>query len=202
MQYLDGVSTFARWPTDRWPLKALIDHSAVLTLLRAHDYEVVFIGSPYAATSSLRDADVCVCDGPVVGDFESQVLNASPLRALGASTLAYREHRLKLLTGLEALAQWRPGSRPQMVFAHLLAPHPPFLVGAAGSLSNPARAFGMQDGSFYGGSKEEYRAGYAAQAQFTLRALTAALESALRHRANRDVVIFVHGDHGSGSSSA
>jgi len=84
------------------------------------------------------------------------------------------------------------------VFAHVPMPHPPFVLDDRGQFTNPSTSVSGADGSFYAGSSGQYKAGYRAQASFTLWRAARAAKRILAQAASegRDVVMIVHGDHG------
>jgi hypothetical protein len=56
----------------------------------------------------------------------------------------------------------------------------------------------VEDGSFFAGSVDQYKAGYQAQARFILSRAVRAVTRIVQQEASegRDVAIIVHGDHG------
>jgi hypothetical protein len=88
---------------------------------------------------------------------------------------------------------------PKFVFAHIIAPHPPFLFGADGRprQSDGAVPFTFSDGDHFLGSRAEYETGYREQTNFVIQRLKRTLETLLK-TGGRDSVVVVHGDHGPG----
>lgn len=95
-----------------------------------------------------------------------------------------------------------PSDRPRFVFAHILAPHPPFVFNPDGSDRPPDLPFeGVIEGPHFreqAGSRwlEIYRAGYRAQAGYAANQALAAVDAILK-QAKRPPVIILQGDHGS-----
>ena len=78
----------------------------------------------------------------------------------------------------------------------MLLPHPPFVFDRTGRDVTPPGIFTLADGSAFPGSSDEFRAGYAAQAEYTLSVLHDLLGRWAR--LPRPPIVIVHGDHGPG----
>jgi hypothetical protein len=87
--------------------------------------------------------------------------------------------------------------QPRFVFAHILSPHPPFVFAADGEFV-ARNLFMAGDGSDYGGTTEEYLAGYIGQVQYLNDRVLQIVARWLRDR-NRPIVIILQGDHGPGA---
>jgi hypothetical protein len=182
----------------RAPVHALIQGSSVLHALKRFGYELHFVGSIYSATQHHELADVCLCDRPLVGEFESLVIRNTPLVDVGLAGFDHRAHRNKIERSFAALESLGPATRPRIVVGHVLAPHPPFVFQEDGRPVAPARSFTLFDGSAFPGPRTEYQQGYRAQARYVatrmLRILDRVEELSTMQR--RDAVVIVHGDHG------
>ena len=190
--YLDGlVAEVDPRVQDLSPLKYLIDRSALMRLARRAGYRVVVLGSAYASTESIPGIDVCRC-APLV---PHQVEYAALARVPGLATVlpvnrwAHDALRRKIQTTLADVTAVRYS--PQLVFAHVSAPHPPFVVTAQGDAREPRGPF-----TFIGpGNATEYVAGYRGQARFVLDRIVRIVE-ALHRRPGPAPAILVLGDHG------
>jgi hypothetical protein len=101
-------------------------------------------------------------------------------------------HPRRITCELEELPGARDGRRPSFVFAHIVAPHPPFAFGAEGEWladSGPVDA---------GVNEWEDRAKYVDEIRAINRKLRGAVETLLRNAA-RPVMIVLQGDHGPAS---
>ena len=200
LSYLDPVAGSMGESNDRRLLDYLIQNNALMKLARRSGYRVIAIGSDYAATEHLAGADHCHCEQFGLHEIEATVLNLTPLRALPLGRWTYGTHRRKIEESFRHLRQAASESGPKLVFAHLLAPHPPFVFGPDGApASNDDRMYSFGDGSQYPGSRAEYAAGYRNQAQYVARQILATIDELLA-RPGAPPVIVVHGDHGPGST--
>jgi hypothetical protein len=200
MRELQPLADVVGESSHRGPLIYLIQHGAVIRSLKSRGYFFRFIGSSYSAGTSHALADECDCDAMPFGELEGGLLAITPARSLRYNGWLYTEHRSEIRTAFERLEALQPGSRSQFVLAHVLAPHPPFVIGPTGDLSDPPQPYGLLDGSHYEGTRDHYRRGYGQQARYALGEV-GRIFSVLRARwaaASRPLVLIVHGDHGSG----
>jgi len=195
--YLDPLMPVLTGSASKGPLHELIQRSGVISALKTRGYEFTFIGSSYSAASRHAAADRCACDSMPVGEFEQAFLSITPARALPTWTTLYEFHRSEILKGFGDIATVPPSSRPRLIIAHILAPHPPFVFDARGDPITPPRSYGIDDASSFRGTRQEYRDGYAQQARFVLDRAARSVAAFLRS-SHRSVVVLIHGDHGSG----
>ncbi len=106
----------------------------------------------------------------------------------------YQLHRLTILNTVDHLPDFASKNEPYFVFAHLVAPHPPYIFGPKGeeiaydqpfSLSGPARQ--------NGGPK--YMKLYVDQVQYTDELILKAVEKILSESKTPPIII-IQGDHG------
>ena len=123
---------------DRGPIhRVLGERLAVPAALKELGYRYVHLGNWWTPTADNVDADrVFVYDGQ--DEFTSVFLQSTLLRALSTDAAptdpwdwpALREHTRYQLRTLDSITGM-PG--PKYVFAHLLVPHPPYVIDADGS---------------------------------------------------------------------
>ena len=181
-------------------LASRIEQGRLLPLLAREGYAAYLVPAGFGTVDRLPGA-ARVAPAPPGADGREALLDMTPLPvlfdALGVfdRAEAQRERVRFWLDALRATAR-RPG--PKLVFAHLLAPHPPFVFGAQGEpvLRGSAHAY---DGShFYLHSTPAvYRRGYAGQVAFLSRAVPPVLRAILEG-AREAPVVLVLGDHGPG----
>jgi hypothetical protein len=199
LAYVDDVArVVGRGGSNRDPLAYLVDHNALMTVAKRTGYQVVGIGSDYIATERIRAADVCICDQYGSSMTEQLVFAATPLVGVSLGQHAFDAHRRKVDEAFDVLEQPRAGSPASFVFAHVIAPHPPFVFRPDGTAAPSRGLFLFQDGSHYPGSRDDYRRGYRDQVQYVINRVMAAVD-ALLSRDGPPPVIVLHGDHGPGS---
>jgi len=196
MSYLDDLARVMGDGNDRTPLRDLVAESGVVQRFRASGYEFVMIGSDYSITVDHPLADRCFCRLPVgTSELEIALLGNSIARALVNDTI-YDAHRRKVLAAFAAAETLGHRTRPRFVFAHIVAPHPPFVFDADGRRVPQRSFFSFGDGTQFPGTPDEYRRGYAAQVRFVLARLLTAIDRI--DADGREAIVLVHGDHGSG----
>jgi hypothetical protein len=179
-----------------------IRNNRLSTLLRARGYQIVNIPSDFSPVE-LSTADIhlrkTIAHSGDRSPFERLLLARTPF----ASTLyddhpAYDRHRAQIVASLAQLPDAARIPGPKFVFAHVLAPHPPFVLNAQGAAIYPAKTqFSIGDASDFGkGSEALYRVGYTQQVQGLNTKVLEALD-ALQKASTRPAVIVVLGDHGS-----
>ncbi|MFO7609801.1 MAG: hypothetical protein R6X35_11515, partial [Candidatus Krumholzibacteriia bacterium] len=195
---------------DRRPLADLVADSRVERTFRKAGYRLVTYPSGYPLA---RVGEPDERRRPLVAPnfLEFYVLNdgALPLvlRALGRgpADLQYALHRHRLDYILDHLPEARQGARtdqPVFVFAHLLAPHPPFVWGPGGAPLGSRGLFSFGDGNDWTqanpGETTPYGVFWKHQAAHVMRRLEATVDAILA-ASPRPPVIIVQGDHGPGS---
>ena len=199
MTYLDEVAAVAGVASDdRRLLQDMVRDSAVVRALRGRGYTYVALSTGYA-DAELQSADLYLTAPWSLSQFESGLINTTPISPL--ISLQYDLHRQRLLYAFDHLADAARMEGPVFTFAHIAAPHPPFVFDEAGGPITPNREFFLSDGSHYmvgEGSREEYVAGYAGQARYITAKAQAAIEMILE-RSPRPPIIILQADHGPGS---
>jgi len=199
MTYLDELAAqVGEDCEDRTPLQDLLAHNAVAELLKQAGYTYVAISTGYA-DQELAAADVFLSAGWSLSQFESGILNSTPLTPL--IEMQHEMHRQRLLYAIAHLAQMPQKQGPLFVLAHIAAPHPPFVFGPNGDKITPNREFEFSDGPHFigaGGTTEEYIAGYTGQVSWVNTQIAPVLDAILAGSA-RPPIIVLQADHGPGS---
>lgn len=206
LDYLDDLAAcMGPESEDRAPLRRRIKASRIARLLQDCGYDYAAFATGYFSTEA-RNADLFLAPRLSLDEFQNTLLHTTPIPALfmlfGGLTAADL-HRERIEYVFDHLAELAARETPTFVFAHIVAPHPPFVFGPAGEARSPGKRCSMADGSDLVGvgnfTAEKYRALYRDQLIYLNTRLIAALD-ALRDAARRPVVIVLHGDHGPGSN--
>lgn len=178
---------------------AIVD-SPLLKLLRERGYHNVAISTggpipPNFADTVLEDSSV---PPGYFSELENLALDRTPLTLLPRGQDAdYARHRKRVRGALRFLGEPPPGPAPRFVFCHILAPHPPFVLGAKGEDETPDEPFHIGDATDFSrrGGSESYRKGYADQAAFVGKAVIESLDR-LKASSKRPAAFLILGDHG------
>jgi len=182
-------------------LRGMIDDNAVARELRGRGYRYIYVWTGVGLTRIQSADEVFGDDGtaPAPESFERQVFGLTALDAApGEWTSEFDRHRAFIRSAFRDLSVASSQPSPKFVFAHISAPHPPFVFGANGEPVNPRGPYVDVDGSqlLQRITRDQYRAGYIAQLQYVNRQTLAAVDAVLS-RSARPPVIILQGDHGS-----
>jgi hypothetical protein len=199
--YLDDlVSQMAAGYNNRKPLREMIEHNHVVDFLKKHDYLWVV----FSSWEEIKNADIYMTPGPSLSEFQNVLINTTPLALLLDKLLTksrYDLHREQLLYIFDHLADMTEMHSPLFVFAHILAPHPPFVFGANGEPIDCNRNFTRGDGSHFvesGGNRDEYVESYTRQLAFVNKKISETIDRIVSNSREPPVVI-LQADHGAGS---
>ncbi len=195
---------------DRRILTKVIGHSRVVRTLRQWGYQVVDFPSGYPMTK--QDLALHTRVGfwsPTFVEYyligEGILPLVSPLLGLGPSDVSFALRRERLNFIFDKLPSARQGiadADPVFVYAHILAPHPPFVFGPQGQPLKSRTEFGFADGNhwldLHGRQDHSYRRRYADQAVWVMKRLADAVDGIMAS-STRDKIIIIQGDHGPGS---
>jgi len=201
LQYIGDFGAMLEDSPFWWTLAPYIDHSRLRSALEGLGYGTYATASDWEITDN-ETVDHYYKPYPIdTTEFEGYMLNLTlmgrltgPLNRFIASG-SYDSHRAFIENTLTALVEISKADGPKFVFAHIAAPHPPFVYDAAGSPLSPAGAFGFNDENLYPGPPDEYRALYAEQVQYLNRRLEQVIDEVLANSAVSPIIV-LQGDHG------
>jgi len=203
LDYLDGLAAQMATADSRAPLLEGLQHSQVRALLEEAGYKSVVVANVWLFTD-IRDAQLYLTPYPhALPAFEEFWLGNSILPLFTNSLHqqmsfpSYDTHRKYVTYSLDALAEVAAVPGPKFVFAHILAPHPPFVFDRTGQPVNPSYTYFLGDASGYQGTQEEYLTGYVDEVIYINQRLETTLDAILSKSAKPPVII-LQGDHGPG----
>jgi hypothetical protein len=201
---MDFTSKLVPNPSDnfsRAPLDRLLDRSAVSAFLKQHGYEYVAVTSGFPGVEP-HSADLLITNQSRYSLFEATLLGTTPFQASRSAVGSmYDSRRDDLLSALGNLQSMEPrGIKPRFVFAHILAPHPPFVIDGNGDYVRPKHTiFGYWDASAFfavGGTKDEYQRGYIGQLEYVNTRILQIVDHLVKLSSTPPIII-LQGDHGS-----
>ena len=205
MSYLTDVARAqrSRGSTSYSPLTDKINRNAVMAFLRGRGYRFVAITSGFPLTRPTT-ADLLLgaeqTEVPrTISPFEALTLNLTPLSLLPQKeTSLYDVHRAEIRHAFRLLSEVPELPYRKFVFAHLLAPHPPFVFGPKGESVQPSnRVYNLADGSDFmrRGTRDEYRRRYIDQLRYVNDQVLRTIDSVVARSKVRPIIV-VQGDHG------
>ena len=189
-------------------LGELIRRSAVEKALRGQGYRSVFYASGFDQTENPR-ADEYRSPYPYYSGFHLMLMTTTPAGRFFFTPItddSYTMTRRRSLHIFETLPEVADDPAPTFTFAHMLAPHPPFVFGRDGEDVSPHDIrYYLSDGNIYhnyygdhGNTNTSYVSLYRNEAIYLLKRLEVTIDALLK-RSKTPPVIVIQGDHGSGS---
>ena len=165
------------------------------------DDDVYVYESGYAG-SEMPDAPNVMASTGTRSEFENTLIAFTPLAPLFEffdETNPYALHRQRILYTLDSLPELASRRGPKFVFAHVVAPHPPFVFDAEGQPVEHDLPFAFYDGHHYlmRESRDAYETGYRAQATYIATRMLPLIDRIIA-ASERPAVIVLQGDHGPG----
>jgi hypothetical protein len=204
-EYLDYLRPGEDKSRNRYLLKDLIAKSRAGMLLKDIGYQTVTVSSGYILTE-VKDADWYLSvDASIFTRFEGLLLRTSAAQIfLDTGTLeniinyGYETHRKRVLFAFEQLMKMpETAPVPKFVFAHIVAPHPPFVFDRSGKPIEPDWTYYIGDGSHFQGEPQDYITGYNEQIMYINQLLSKTIDAILNNSKTSPVII-LQADHGPG----
>lgn len=115
--------------------------------------------------------------------------------------LPYQNHRDRIFYAFDHLPDFTSVDGNYFIYAHILAPHPPFVFNEDGTNRENFLPFSPFDGSQFltlRGNREEYISGYKAQLAY-INQLVLETVDVILEKSGTPPVIIIQGDHGPGA---
>lgn len=185
---------------ERETLSNLVNRPKIVRELRARGFDTVAVGTGFPAFT-FEGFDLVISRPPSVSYFETVLIEGTPVQIPENLMRSQFDQRREMLrSGFEALIDLaEPTGKPRFVFAHILAPHPPFVFLPDGSPVVGRKHFGFFDGSDYmalAGTPESYKKGYIDQLQWVNSQVIKTIDALLAPPGPKPIVL-VQADHGS-----
>jgi hypothetical protein len=211
MEYINFTADLAgAESTNRLPMFELASNNRARRLLTDAGYRFILIDSGSAFTR-FYDADVFITPFRITPNlFEMWFYSTTALGALYQPELpitpalqeylpvaGYATHRVFTLDALDQLSRMPDLDGPKFVFAHIIAPHPPFVLDSQGNHISPDYPYVTGDGASFVSDREYYKQGYIGQVEYLNKRILAVVEDILG-KSKQQPVILIQGDHGPG----
>jgi len=188
----------------------VVGNSRVARAFKKLGYKIVSFPSGYPLThQALADKRHAPFLNPSFLEYyllEDSILPlVLPLLGNGPADVSFAMRRDRLNFIFDQLPASRNGiddQDPIFVYAHILAPHPPFVFGPEGEALTSRGTFGFADGDhwllIHGKHDTSYRQRYSDQATYVMQRLGETIDGIIASSV-RPKIIIVQGDHGPGS---
>lgn len=186
-----------------WLAKPFIEQSLARISLEEIGYKSVTIATDWDLTNS-PNVDLYLKPRPIhLTDYEGYLFEKSILRLIypWIDRFIYipsnDSHRDLIEFSFEKIADVAKDPDPTFLFAHIVAPHPPFVFDKRGNKISPDYSFTLSDASDFPGTKEDYRTGYVEQVQHINHLIEETVKVILA-QSDTPPIIILQGDHGPG----
>jgi hypothetical protein len=181
-------------------IRQWISNCRLKELLHEHGYRFVSLPTGFYSTNFPQYSDIFVEHGRQT-EFERTLLDLTI--APTAASLRDRERR-RILSTLHSLPELARQKQPLYVFAHILAPHPPFVFDENGNDPGSGNFYGLLSADELlkaaNISRKEYARRYIAQLHHINKLLQDSIREMIRNSSVSPIII-IHGDHGGGAYS-
>ncbi|HET9908207.1 MAG TPA: hypothetical protein VFQ23_16265 [Anaerolineales bacterium] len=181
-----------------------IQNNRVFRLLNEIGYTTVSFEGDLVFTE-ISDSDVYLSNFLPLNKFEGLLLVDGPFEALSnVFGLKFpipnnETHRSRIQYELDTLHQIPESiAGPKIVYAHILATHPPFVLDQDGSLVHQHQPYSLWDGSEFKDTQDAYWNGYREQVIFTNKEIIGVVDDILA-KSKAPPIILLMGDHGPAS---
>ena len=211
MNYLQTLKADGTRIERRGDLVNLVENNKVRSILAQNGYQLISFHNEYKAT--MPSAETYYDDSqsgiayPVTA-FESiwidhsmaRVLSHVPALNKALIEMPYDTHRRHILFTFTKLQEVPALDGDYFVYAHIIAPHPPFVFDENGKVVTHDTPFTLNDANYYirDHSQRNYIAGYRRQVQYVNRLVLETVDAILR-RSTTPPIIIIQSDHGPGA---
>jgi hypothetical protein len=201
MQYVNDILPNTQGLKFWWLAEPVINHSRVRASLESIGYQSVSIASNWGITNN-ESTNLYFKPYPIIlSDYENFFILSTPIKYLYtpfqriAPIPSNPTHRSYILFNFDTLEKVPSIKAPKFVVAHIIAPHPPFVLLADGSSVESSTAFTLETAG--GLSIEDQKEGYINEIEFLNRKLRITIEKILNDSEIPPIII-LQADHGSG----
>ena len=211
MDYLQTLQANGIDLENRGDLVRLVENNKVRSLLAQNGYQLISFRNEYKAT--IPTAEIYYDDSQTgiahpLTAFESilidhtmaRVLSHVPVLHRALIEMPYDTHRQYILSAFTKLQEVPVMDGNYLVYAHIIAPHPPFVFDERGNDVTHAEPFTLHDANYYmrEHSQKNYIAGYRRQIQY-VNTLVLETVDAILTQSTTPPIIILQGDHGPGA---
>ena len=211
MNYIQSLKADGAKIENRGDLISILEDNKVRSVLAQNGYQTVSFRNEYKAT--LPNADIYYDDSETgfvypVTAFESilidhtlaRVLTVLPAFHKALIEMPYDTHRHYILSTFSMLQETPSLDGDYFIYAHIIAPHPPFVFDAKGVPLPHNEPFKLADANHFikDHSRKAYITGYRQQMQY-INTLMLETVDAILATSKTPPIIIIQGDHGPGA---
>jgi hypothetical protein len=211
MDYIQSLHAKGRKIENRADLVKLLENNRVRTVLAGHGYRLISFGNEYKATISSAEiyydeaedglaSPVTAFESILIDHTMARVLSHIPAFNKALIEMPYDTHRRHILFAFDKLQEVPAMDGSYLVYAHIIAPHPPFVFDERGEVIEHDEPFTLNDANYYmrDHSRKSYLAGYRRQIQYINTRILETVDAILSNSETPPIII-LQGDHGPGA---
>jgi len=200
MTYLNHITgQIGKTSANLIPMVYMIKNNLVSKLLKNAGYTTVAFSTGYWDTE-IKESDLFLSsDRTTLTDFESLILDKTPISKILSKIYSYHydSRRETISFTLDNLGRLPKTEKPKFVFAHIPAPHEPYVFDEYGNEIEPSVPVLIPGKADFESFKEKNHK-YCGYTQWLNRKLISVLDEILGD-STRQSIIIIQGDHGSNS---
>ena len=211
MDYIQSIQAEGTSIANRSDLIRILESNRVREILAQNGYQLISFHNEYKAT--IPSAEIFYDDSQAglaypVTAFESILIDHTMVRVLvhvpvfnkALIDMPYDTHRRQILSAFETLQDVPSLDGNYFVYAHIIAPHPPFVFDESGEMVAHDTPFTLNDANYYirDHSQRNYIVGYRRQIQY-VNTLVLETVDAILAQSTTPPIIILQGDHGPGA---
>jgi hypothetical protein len=192
------------WLRDWRFYREFVRNSRLTQFLRQQGYSIATVSSQYGVVD-FPDADTYLTRWWFLNRFETLLLEMTPIPWLAHKLgwpLLYNLHREQMLFNIDQISTLAQLPGPKFVYAHVFAPHPPFVVDAAGHPRTPRYNYSWAGANMFfdffqlpGTGRDLSRENFIDQTRFVNSRMREILPAILQNSATPPVIV-LQSDHG------
>jgi hypothetical protein len=200
--FTHGIENSIFW----WLMDPFVQESRAHLFLKKAGYQTIALETDWDITNNTH-ADLYLSPYQFhLTQFEGAYLAKTQLNALKpwiskvAFVPSFESHQKLLEFNFETLKHIPELPGPKFVFAHIVAPHPPFIIDDEGNHTEPSYGFTFNDAENFfglGNTSEDYKTGYLNKLEFANAELKKTIEAILS-KSEVPPIILIQADHGPG----
>ncbi len=208
MEYPQNLGTSKSDAADEFLLEEWVKNNTVRESFKKAGYRIIGFETGYGI-SEWKNADRYFSSNSsssLINPYESMLLSTTMMKLVYDTRLllfssvrmaldtTYMQHRSRMLNIMDNLDSMAGKDSPKFVFAHLLAPHSPFVFGKNGEFVIRNSPFTLNDDPE---SKDAYayKDGYVKQVEYLNQRMIEMVDHILNESENPPIII-IQGDHG------
>lgn len=192
IQYIDQFVPFRNDSSGDYDLNPYLQHNYVMEFFKQRGYTTCAFDPGFSI--QVRNVDVFIPRNVQLNVFEL-LASRNTMGVIFDEALGRELYAIDTRNELENLKTIIDDPGPKFVFAHILNPHPPFVMAHDGTVLRDM-PFSYEDASEFPGSDEAYSLGYSEQVKFLENQIRDVVDRILAKPGARPIII-IQGDHGS-----